>query len=148
MIAAVVMAAMRVVLHSRERHVYFRSRFIDAASSLMEEDCLNEGHLLLIRELVRNIDGHGHAFSVVMSRIDRTQPAENSQDSRSVRMPSEVRTEWARLLYFWLMGISYLKPLRGILLRAKLARMLEPSREAVSSNATTFTDPMEKLVAA
>ena len=66
-------------------------------------------------------------FEVVSFAIDSTlnEIQQGVAHSRYVARPYD--SDWVEMFYLYVQAISYLRPIRGIRLRAQFSRVLEPS---------------------
>jgi hypothetical protein len=123
-----------LVLHRRrmEEYRYHRDQFFARAEQLLKDDTATDAMLLGVKEMaigiedVRNFDWLSAAVSEIGQQIraGRFKP--------SGTLPS---VEWTVLLFSYYLALSYLKSFRGVLLRAALARLLDPSASARTAEA-------------
>lgn len=131
-IAGPLALAIRGWLYVRTRRVatqrFYRDRFYDIAERIYTDERLSDAMLGTLSELVAELDDP-RMFGTLWKA---SRALENEIGVRRatpvLRLPAEdaVRREWATLFYNYMLSVSYRHLIRGILLRATLARVLDP----------------------
>jgi hypothetical protein len=114
-----------------------RDAFFAIPERLSQDDELDDGRLLRLREMNKDICS-GLAFEPIVKAAHELE-REQSNDTRA---PANVTLPagWGELVYNYFMAVSYTRTIRGILLRAQLFGLADPR------NASSSSDAIEKRV--
>lgn len=115
-----------VATQSGSRRASYEARFFAAADRLIEDPDLDDRRLDLLRWLAA-AGRSRHAFVVVVRAVDDVEAQMRSGIVGRPIEPTPVMLQWHVMIFDWMMSVSYGRPIMGIWLRAKLARMLDPS---------------------
>lgn len=105
----------------------YSDRFLELARALAEHEALDESHLKKIGWYALNLT-HWRTFWVLLLAL-RSADANirAGQTTRRVLVPASAAGDWHAMFYAWMMAVSYSRPLMGIWMRAKIAKILDPS---------------------
>lgn len=110
-----------------------RTNFFDAANRLLTEGTLTDSQLDRLQHMTNDID-KPETFGVMVKAVKEVR-----KDIRRGNLPvvgrEDTSDEWGHLVLSYLLSITYMKPIRGLVLRATLADVLtiEPSTKGAGA---------------
>jgi hypothetical protein len=141
-IACLATLAIRGYLRARGKRLstqrFYRDRFYDIAERIYNSEALSDDFPDRIRAMVDDLDDprmFGKLWRAVCAFESQTGPHRDRPNFHPIT-DEAVRREWVTLLHSYLMAVSYYRGFRGILVRATLARALDP--ETIESSAETI----------
>ncbi len=124
--SAVAVLVRRLVAMRRRRIAkmhFFRDQFFEYADALLANDAtVSDERLRDIKRMAGDI-ANPAAFPAVLSAARRVEQEWRAGKSSNVRA-ADPWSDWYRLLLSYFMAISYLRGVRGILLRSLLAGVI------------------------
>jgi hypothetical protein len=115
-----------------EEYRYHRDQFFARAEQFLKDDTATDAMLEGIKEMAAGIEDARNFgwLSAAVSEVSQQVMAGRFKPSGT--LPS---VEWTVLLFSYYLALSYLKGVRGVFLRAALARLLDPSASARTAEA-------------
>jgi hypothetical protein len=103
---------------------FHRGRFFDLAQRLLADDAADDTRLQQLKQLAADIDSRTifRRLLLALGNTERDIEAGLPTASPDSRAPEG----WAELMFHYYLSVSYLRAVRGIVLRARLTRVLEP----------------------
>jgi hypothetical protein len=123
-VAAAIKVWIAVHTHHRDGVRFYRDKFFVHADEVLKDDRTDDSMMARLKHMTQTIDDPRQVASL------RRTIAAFEKDMRSGKYKptgKEPPAEWSRLVFDYLLAVSYLRVIQGVLLRAALTRVLEPS---------------------
>ena len=127
---AIVFALRRAVVlrnqHSGLRAKYLQD-FFGLAERLTSDPRLDDARLDMMRKFVSMVtDAEAfEALSRMIAAIEQSIDV-SGLPATVPHLHDDLQDDWPELLFTWTMAVSYQRPIGGLLLRARIARLLDP----------------------
>jgi len=102
---------------------HYRGRFFENAETLTRDDQLSDDQLSRLQRMINDLDSSTafRALQIVVPEFKVELERKRFAPDRGI-----TSAEWASLIYSYLMVLTYLRPIRGWILRTTLANILDP----------------------
>ncbi len=108
-----------------ERLRFHRSQFFDLARRVLKDAATDDVRLLQIRRMAGDIDSATTFRALVLGMKIHDSMVKSGDAAHAADAP--LPREWADMTFHYLVAISYIRAIRGFLLRGELLRFLDPS---------------------
>jgi hypothetical protein len=113
--------------HAQDGLRTYGDRFLELGRALAEHEALDESHLKKIGWYALNLTQWRTFWILLVALRSADANIRAGQTAGRVRVPASAAGDWHAMFYAWMMAVSYSRPLMGIWMRAKIAKILDPS---------------------
>lgn len=114
--------------NARQGARVYRDRFLNYANALTEHPDLDDERFQRIAGYAALLERR-EAFWMLWNVLRRADQEIRSQDLFRFqnKIPAGVDVDWHLMFYNWMMAVSYDRPVLGVWMRARIAKILDPS---------------------
>jgi hypothetical protein len=122
-LAAIAQLALSMYAGRTRMLKHYRARFFENAESLMRQERLSDDQLSRLQRMIDDIDSSAafRALETVVADFNVELQRKPFTSDRGI-----ISAEWASLVYSYIMVLTYRRSIRGWIIRAALANILDP----------------------
>jgi hypothetical protein len=132
-ISGVISSAIHGWLFIRRRRIesqkFYRDKYYELAHKIIADPELDDTELERIKVRTLELD-NPRTFRALMKAIDQVDEEVTRGSFKPMHIPpmaEQLCADWVAMIHSYIVAVSYYRPLQGMVLRATLARVLDPS---------------------